>query len=355
MVEQTDSTSQICKREDCTLAKDGKCIEGVSVSDCINVQHSELSSGEIEQEPKPTQEPSTTARPIDHQLHPAEELNDEDANAITRDRLTKLIIVAGLPKAGKTTLLVSLYRSLLAGPFANYNFAGSLTLHGWELRGHLSSLVSDQVKPDTERTLGMSYLHLRLKSCNGDGSPQDMLFTDITGERFRDIRDSAQDCREMDLLKRADHFVLVLDGLSLCSQSERHITYHNAEMILNMCVDNYMLGGRSLVDILFTKYDLFKSKESDNEHARFLALIETELRKKYESKLGRLRFFKTAGRENPGENVPLAFGLDKVVPSWVEESPTLIFPSPIRFGHSNLISEFDKFLMKHNPEFVDED
>ena len=76
------------------------------------------------------------------QLHEGDDLTISKASKITRSCVTRFITLAGAAESGKTTLLASIYECFQKGGFADYYFAGSLTLPGYEKRCHLSRIES---------------------------------------------------------------------------------------------------------------------------------------------------------------------------------------------------------------------
>jgi len=182
------------------------------------------------------------------------------ASVVTCANSTQVIVLAGGIGSGKTTLLASIYEKFQKSPFAGYIFAGSLTLPAFERRCHLARIASERSQPDTERTKGMedTLLHLRVRKQDLSYPSQDLLFTDLGGERFRLARDSTEECRRLEILLRADHFVLLMDGEKLAQVEDRLQARASSRSLLRSCLDAQMLGAHSYVDVLFTKWDLVK-------------------------------------------------------------------------------------------------
>src|SRR6202035_3933520 len=92
-------------------------------------------------------------------------------------------------KAGKTTLLASIYAMFLKGPFAGMTFAGSATLVGFAKRHRLALLNSGRIVPTTPRTSRddpPSFFHLALSK---DGAaPVNLIIADRSGEAYGDAR-----------------------------------------------------------------------------------------------------------------------------------------------------------------------
>ncbi len=341
-----------CKQEGCSVERDGKCLEGLEPLKCPHYL-----SAQAESANEGTEQTDVTKTAEENSVIPlpsGEDLDPRSAAEISRAALARVIIIAGEAESGKTTLLASIYERFNEGPFAGYLFAGSKTLRGWERRCHMARVACGGSKPDTERTLGLkpTLLHLEVRVFDLARTAQSILFTDISGELFERIRDSSQECRRLSLLKRADRFVLTLDGERLSRSEDRQEAFHNGAMILRSCCDEGMLGAHSFVDVLFTKYDLFGSKEQENAETKaFFAYVERTIKERFAHRLGRLRFFRVAARSDT-KGVECAFGVPSILPSWIEETPLDAEAIAYTFPTTGLKREFDLYLRKRLPTLV---
>lgn len=261
-------------------------------------------------------------------LPSGEALTPESSYAITRANKTRLIILAGAVESGKTTLLSSIYEIFQDGPFSDYYFAGSKTLLGFEQRSHDSRLASERTTPTTEHTkIEEEYrlLHLRVRNKKLDNPPQDILFTDISGELFKEMRDSTEECKRHSIFLRMDHFVLLLDGEKLCNVLQRDKVVNDASLLLRRFLDAEILGKHSLVDILFAKWDIIQVESKANPQIQeYVQSKSSEKFEKYSSSLGRLRIANVAARPDATAETSLTrgYGLSSLFKSWIEESPT---------------------------------
>jgi hypothetical protein len=280
------------------------------------------------------------------------DLTVEAAENIAAATLTHLILVAGEAESGKTTLLATIYEKFNEAPFANFLFAGSRTLVGWERRCHLARIASGAEKADTERTLGLQQrlLHIRVRNANMEGSIEDVVFTDLSGEVFKLIRDSTPECQQLGLLKRADHFAVLLDGKKLASAATRHEALNNSMALLRSCVDASMIGLHSFVEVVFSKHDLIAN--ADHGTSEFLAYATETIATRFRGRLGRLTFHTIAARpESP--DVEYAFGLSDLFRSWVEDSPYRVSRMAVPIKFPPKIGEFDNYLRVRFPELVE--
>lgn len=112
----------------------------------------------------------------------------QDLNFLTSTSPIILIGVAGIASAGKTTFLATLYCLLRNGhKIGSYQFAGSLTLTGWEnIAWYLSWNKHNDIQfpPHTSSNSGRipGLLHLSLRDENG--KKKELIFTDAPGEWF---------------------------------------------------------------------------------------------------------------------------------------------------------------------------
>jgi hypothetical protein len=112
----------------------------------------------------------------------------QDLNFLTSTTSVILIGVAGVASAGKTTFLATLYCLLRQGSkIGNYQFAGSLTLTGWEnIAWYLSWNTHNDIQfpPHTSSNAGRipGLLHISLRNENGE--KKELIFTDAPGEWF---------------------------------------------------------------------------------------------------------------------------------------------------------------------------
>lgn len=278
------------------------------------------------------------------------DLTPDSASLITAASLTRLVLIAGEAESGKTTLLATIYEKFNAGPFADFLFAGTATFVGWEKRCHFSRVASGSERADTERTLGLQQrlLHLRLRNVHLADAPQDILFTDLSGEVFKLVRDSTAECQQLGMLKRADHVVLLIDGKKIAEAATRHQALNNSIALLRSTVDAGMVGPQSFVDVVFSKYDVLQT--ADSKTSEFVNNATGTITTRFGTKLGRLRFHRIAARpESP--DVEFGFGIPELLRSWVEDSPYFVnrlgFPVELPSKASGL----EHYLLVRFPEF----
>jgi hypothetical protein len=137
----------------------------------------------------------------------------------------------------------------------------------------------------------------------------------------------------------------LLDGEKLSRRENRAEVMANGTSLLRSCLDAELLGQHSLVDVLFTKWDLVESSPHKEPAEVYAALGEKQMKDRFEARVGRLRFFRIAARPHKESKLPFAYGLSQVLPSWVEES-SLFSTTNQNTKSPQWASEFDRYLSR---------
>lgn len=318
-MESIEIVTRRCRQGECSVSTTGVCLEGLELSKCSHYFEGEESndnpSNEFEKE-KAEDDGRFTS------VHAGDVLLIDDCAKIMHASLSKLIILAGGVDFGKTTLLASLIQLFQSNlSFANYIFAGSYSLIGFEKRCHRSRMASESNEMDTDRTVLKEFdefLHLKL--CRPDNSAVDLLFTDVSGEKFQKLADSEDECKKFDLIKRADHFVLFMDAHLLSELKERQLTKTNSIAILRGLIDSQMLDAEANIQIVFSRWDLLLKKENHEAHLEFINSIKEEIRRKFSNSHNNIRFYEIASRPKEKNVLNFGYGLEKILPDWIENS-----------------------------------
>jgi double-GTPase-like protein len=265
-------------------------------------------------------------------------LDFQGASLLLRARLTPIVLLVGAARCGKTTLLASLHDSFQRGTFAGYSAAGSETLLGFEERCFDSRITSGAEKPTTLRTsyeVGQQYYHLRVRRSNGNEGIRNLLLADMSGEWYDRAIDSAAEVRELAIIRRADHFVHLIDGAKLQANSTRAHIRSNALMLMRRCFEEEMLRSNARVDVLLTKWDVAIRRAGNNGAQQLLNEYQDLFANQYGDKVSRLRVIPIAARPHFKSELALAFGLSEVFQDWVEDYPQQLrstrhaLPAPI--------------------------
>ncbi len=310
-----ETSAKPCLRQGCEAPTSGLCLEGFKPwSDCPYYR------GETPAEP--ASGPATTAGKLAAVKLPEElPLTTDEAESETRATRTRVIVVGGAYGSGKTTLITSIYESFLDAPFAGQLFGGSRTLRGFEMACHEGRKASGRESADTLRTnpaLGVRFYHLRLSAQSRLASKANLLIADMSGELFRDARDSASDAQKLGVLRRADRLSFLVDGEKLASLDERAVAHNDARSILRALVEAELVTRRTHLDIVFSKWDRVEGAKLAARE--YIDMIQRDIASRIEPAVGQLRFFSVAARPDTIE-APFAFGVAELFSEWVGCEP----------------------------------
>jgi hypothetical protein len=192
------------------------------------------------------------------ELFAGDALTATDAQVITLRSPTHVVVFAGAVGSGKTTVLASIYERLNQGSFAGFKFARSRTLLGFEQICHSNRLESGRVQPDTLRTAlthEAKYYHLALRPEGSYRDRRDVLLSAMSGELFRMAKDKQEEAERLTFLRRADTFVVLVDGGRLADKEHRNSAKAHAVGILQSLLDAEMVRSDCRVEIVFSKFD----------------------------------------------------------------------------------------------------
>lgn len=267
-------------------------------------------------------------------LPSGEALDFASGNRIVRAERSRIILLAGARRSGKTTLALSLYELYQRGPFAGMRFAASETLVAFERLCHAARVRSEGDAPDTLRTeleAGTQLLHLRLRPQAGQQPPVNLLFADLSGEHYERACNETEECKKLIMMSRADHVAILLDGARLSQQNQGAHVFKETRGLLSSALDAGMLGRSSTVRILFAKCDRLGPEP---QNMSTLRRIRDKLSEDFAARLGRLDYTFIAARpDRPTAELPLGHGLSALLSEWVEPPPPISPPPPhlVRF------------------------
>jgi hypothetical protein len=275
-------------------------------------------------------------------------LRFDELSPITGRSRARLVVLAGLPETGKTTLIAALFHCFLKGPFAGYSFCESQTLLAFDERCHDARIASKREKATTPRTgLRITDLILHLKVCSETKEgPTDVLLLDMSGEDQDAMRDSVDECQNFPGLRRADHFVLLLDGEKLGDLTQRQKAKNDAFVLLRSCCDSGLLRPQSFIDIIVTKWDIVQESSAYEQIESFVHDVEREAHDRFQSKCAKFRFCRIAASPTT-QALPFGWGLEAIFASWVEDIPERFHVSQeLKVGPTT--TEIDRFRLVVN-------
>lgn len=321
-MEAGDFSKIKCKQADCKVSETGVCLEGILETcshkffgDSVEVQNASENTAETQAVDllKDNGQPS----------YSGDAMLIEECGAITSSSLTRLIILAGNASSGKTTMLATLFQMFQErSNFAGYKFAGSRSLIGLEKRCFKSRLTSEREKADTDRTIFLEYdefIHLKVKK--GSDPSVNLLFTDVSGEKFKTISKSVAESKKFELAKRADHFVLFMDAFLLSDDTTKHLTKTKSLNILRSLIEAQVLSPETYIEVIFSRWDLLLKRDPVECHKEFVELVKAEILEKFGATHKRISFYEVANRPDSGLGIEAGFGINQVLPIWVEKSP----------------------------------
>jgi Double-GTPase 2 len=226
--------------------------------------------------------------------------------------LSRLIVVAGAPFCGKTTLLDGFYELFQEGKVDRLIFGGSETLVGFEKRCHLAREVSGQKTAITERSLFSAkgnFLHLKLCDTEAALAPTHLLLADIIGEFYDSLRDSTTECQQHEFLRRADHLLVLVDGARLATIETRHQVVDEAKMLLRSLSDSGMLSGQTEVAVIITKWDKIQKAKANHVGQELDEYLNGCIRQAFPTSAWKWRVGKVAARPDSGSPLEFGFGL----------------------------------------------
>ena len=311
----------ICDEEGCDVLATGKCVNKMELDVCPHYSEEDgdnLLKDSHEEQETVINEVTVSDDTVD--VFDGKALSVTDVDRITNNAITRFVILAGMPAAGKTTLLLSLMHIFSTNPgFGNYLFAGSETLLDFEEKSHKSKIDSGNAEEDTGRTpIGLiKFLHLKVANMIENGRLTDLVFTDISGEDFRALKDSTEECRKFTMGQRADHFSLFFDMLKLSCIKDRGGAKVAGFGIIRSLIEAGILLPHSRIQIIFSRWDL-NNAEFKAETDEFIDLIKSDMQTQFGAEY-EISFYEIAARPK-GVEFLFGHGIDQLLPVWVEGS-----------------------------------
>lgn len=341
-----DLSNLICQQPGCTFSTSGTCLEGFD--DPHNCPHSK-------EGPK-TSQPSTEDDEITDEsaaltsdwkpVGGGYELTVEEASDLTAENEAKVIVLAGEPDAGKTTLLATIYELFSKGEVPGYSFAGTQTILAFERACFPSRTASGNRKPETDRTRHTRprFYHLSLREAGEAGGRKHLLVGDISGEVFQRASDNQAEAEKLSYLRRADVFVLMLDGDKVQSRTERQEVAQRASLIFRALIKAGMLTKQSRIQVIVSKYDCFDPNDANSSN--FLAYLKEELESRYAKMFESYVISEIASR--PANNrVDFAYGVRELLTPWLSDRELTWDGNVPSRPETLLLREADEYLWRH--------
>ena len=244
-----------CRQENCTYAETSVCLLNNDPATCPNLEviDDSISSEVAGPLLSPPSEPETYS-----QFPRSLPLTPTQVREVMGGRYFRLIGIVGVPNAGKTASLVSLYLLLSTGKLEGFSFANSQTLMAFEEisqgarrwnEGQFPEQFTAHTELEDERIPG--FLHLRLMP-TGRNETVDMLLPDLPGEWTTALIDSNRVDR-FEFLKRADVVWLMVNGAQLLESTTRQFVLHRTRLLIQRLGE--LLEPASRVILVVTRRD----------------------------------------------------------------------------------------------------
>lgn len=348
-----------CQERGCKVALTGTCLNAVNPANRCPKFIPAPTAQPAAPTPQPLAPPPAPAKSraakAAQPLPSGEALDFAQGSRIVRAEHSRVILLAGAQRSGKTTLALSLYELFQRGPFAGMRFAASETFVAFERLCHEARARSEGDAPDTLRTefeAGTQFLHLRLRAEDSQQPPVNLLFADLSGEYYERACNETAECQKITMLSRADQVALLLDGVRLAQPGERAKVFKETRQLLGSALDAGMLGEHSTVTILFAKCDRLEQRP---ESAPALQQIRDKLSQDFGSRLSRLDFAHIAARpEKPTAEIPLGYGLASLLTEWVKPPPR-VTPPPLLLKRIKSDRQSERYLEVRLPHLFTEE
>src|SRR5260221_8976346 len=261
----TETKNFECTQSGCPVKETGECLE--THKDLKECPHFKLISDPIGEVNKQETE---MFREADQERVPfsGDEIYDDELTKLTARYPATLNLLMGDSEGGKTTLIAALYDLFQKGPVGGYNFAGSRTQLGFEKRCFLARWTSaGRTTPVTEHTaaLNMHYLHLSVRDIKCKMPIQHVLFTDVSGEQYRIIRDHENQMQKFTAIRHADNIFYIANGQQLLDGATKHKVKSNTKKLLDRGVHTGQIDASTPINFIITNLDKITGSEDQIE------------------------------------------------------------------------------------------
>ena len=308
-------TDVICANRECRIAQGGKCIEGHD--DLAKCPYYGKEPEKLDEEQE--DDSQNAADTFDGVLLPdALPLESARVDQVLAMLPSRMIGVIGVHDSGKTSVIAGLFDLFQMGPVANVSFAGSSTLHGFEIICHDARVASERDEPHSERTKRreVRFYHIDVRR---NGVLQSLLIADRSGEEYEEVADLAANATAMSELRRADVVTVLVDGRRLSSPSERADVMGAIPLIIQGMVENGAFARKPNLAIVLTKNDaVLASTRRDRVEKDFRAIVGG-IQDLFADHFGELSAFVTSASPKD-TNVVRGAGLAEMLDFWTKPS-----------------------------------
>lgn len=259
-----------CNNPDCNYDKDGVCIDGLTNEDCPNLvdfSQLELVSPELVMESESIETRKTQhlqAETTKISFCGQSPLSIDQAQAMLKDRLGKVISFVGPVGVGKTTLISSLYDVFSKQSEVPVVFGGSDTLYAFENLCHharVTSRSSSVSTPRTSSTEGVGFYHLSVQ--DSQQKRQEFFLADRSGESYSEMINNISLGNNFKELLRSDLLLFMVDSSDLGDKGKRHKTRRTTQKLIQSLFESNVLPANTNCTLVLTKFDLVSGTEGE--------------------------------------------------------------------------------------------
>lgn len=259
---------------------------------------------------------------------------------------TAVIVLVGPSGCGKTTIESTIYQLFQREKVANYLFAGSKTIQGYEDRSFYTRINSKQevaTTPRTSRGVQEIFLHLRLFN-NSKKQRANYLFADLSGEEIQaHIANVGSLTKQMPFLKSADSLTVILDGERLANKHRRNGVIEEASTMIRTIFDAGLYSASTKVQLVISKYDIIKAND-DSNITHFIEEKTIELHSLITRYIKNVTVHEVAAMPHDS-SFAVGFGLENLLLAWDYE-PRYLQINPQYEVDGLIHSEFNKLFCK---------
>lgn len=245
-----EEATVFCANPGCTIAIDGKCIEGLTQEACPNFGREPILEDDGEDSASHLPEPTSAI------LERSAVLEVPAANRLLKERASRVVAVIATFDAGKTSLIAAIYDAFQRGTIGGANFCGSSTLHSFEVACHDSRSASRREEAAIFRTPrgDARFYHLDLRPEDAEEIVT-LLVADRAGEEYLQVGKQVSFAQPLFEIRRADTLTLLVDGVRLVDHKQRHNVRMEIEGIVQGLSEAGVLSGKQFLAVTLTKYD----------------------------------------------------------------------------------------------------
>ena len=202
----------------------------------------------------------------DNSVFIGEALSEDDKlNLLMTGTKPYITVLVGFEGYGKTSFVATCYHIMLTdGGIGEYKFCDSDTLVGLERRSFLRRFneVMEGIPPSTKRTI-RGEAHLLTFHLTKDGNEEITIFSDHSGEDYRQYADQKDRIREDVLIQNADRILFFIDIPSLLDTRFLQMVQDYKNLLSNMKAAN-IFRPQTKTLLLFNKFDVINT-DKDKE------------------------------------------------------------------------------------------